>query len=130
MPPYSNSNVLRPGHHYQKFSFHQQQEALSTYFDLTYFQHGLWSNMCLSWIEINNGPYSKFDQICKTFPLLCRIVYLCTIVVAFVKCHYCGSAALNSVGWTFEFLSSKNSNITWVWSLNECYSKWFSNVVD
>ena len=32
-----NSNVLRPGHHYQKFKFHQQQEALATHFDFTSF---------------------------------------------------------------------------------------------
>ena len=31
-----NGNVLRPGH-YQKFKFHQQQEALATHFDFTYF---------------------------------------------------------------------------------------------
>ena len=32
-----NSNVLRPGHHYQKFKFHQQQEALAAHFDFTSF---------------------------------------------------------------------------------------------
>ena len=32
-----NSNVLRPGHHYQKFKFHQQQEAMATHFDFTSF---------------------------------------------------------------------------------------------
>ena len=32
-----NSNVLRPGHHYQKFKFHQQQEALAAHFDFTFF---------------------------------------------------------------------------------------------
>ena len=31
------SNVLRPGHHYQKFKFHQQQEALAAHFDFTSF---------------------------------------------------------------------------------------------
>ena len=33
----SNSNVLRPGHRYQKFKFHQQQEALAAHFDFTSF---------------------------------------------------------------------------------------------
>ena len=28
------NNVLQPGHHYQKFKFHQQQEALATQPDL------------------------------------------------------------------------------------------------
>ena len=32
-----NSNVLRPGHHYQKFKFHQQQETLAAHFDFTSF---------------------------------------------------------------------------------------------
>ena len=32
-----NSNVLQPGHHYQKFKFHQQQEALAAHFDFTSF---------------------------------------------------------------------------------------------
>ena len=32
-----NGNVLRPGHHYQKFKFHQQQEALAAHFDFTSF---------------------------------------------------------------------------------------------
>ena len=32
-----NSNVLRPVHHYQKFKFHQQQEALAAHFDFTSF---------------------------------------------------------------------------------------------
>ena len=32
-----NGNVLRPGHHYQKFKFYQQQEALATHFDFTSF---------------------------------------------------------------------------------------------
>ena len=32
-----NGNVLQPGHHYQKFKFHQQQEALATHFDFTSF---------------------------------------------------------------------------------------------
>ena len=32
-----NSNVLRPGHHYQKFKFHQQQEVLAAHFDFTSF---------------------------------------------------------------------------------------------
>ena len=31
------SNVLRPGHHYQKLKFHQQQEALAAHFDFTSF---------------------------------------------------------------------------------------------
>ena len=35
--PAGNSNVLRPGHHYQKFKFHQQQEALAAPFDFTSF---------------------------------------------------------------------------------------------
>ena len=30
-------SVLRPGHHYQKFKFHQQQEALAAHFDFTSF---------------------------------------------------------------------------------------------
>ena len=32
-----NSNVLWSGHHYQKFKFHQQQEALAAHFDFTSF---------------------------------------------------------------------------------------------
>ena len=32
-----NGNVLRPSHHYQKFKFHQQQEALAAHFDFTSF---------------------------------------------------------------------------------------------
>ena len=32
-----NGNVLRPGHHYQNFKFHQQQEALAAHFDFTSF---------------------------------------------------------------------------------------------
>ena len=32
-----NINVLLPGHHYQKFKFHQQQEALAAHFDFTSF---------------------------------------------------------------------------------------------
>ena len=32
-----NGNVLWPGHHYQKFKFHQQQEALAAHFDFTSF---------------------------------------------------------------------------------------------
>ena len=32
-----NGNVLQPGHHYQKFKFHQQQEALAAHFDFTSF---------------------------------------------------------------------------------------------
>ena len=32
-----NGNALRPGHHYQKFKFHQQQEALAAHFDFTSF---------------------------------------------------------------------------------------------
>ena len=32
-----NSNVLRPSHHYQKFKFHQQQEALAAHFDFISF---------------------------------------------------------------------------------------------
>ena len=32
-----NSEVLRPGHHYQKFKFHQQQEVLAAHFDFTSF---------------------------------------------------------------------------------------------
>ena len=32
-----HSNVLRTGHHYQKFKFHQQQEALAAHFDFTSF---------------------------------------------------------------------------------------------
>ena len=39
-----SSNVLWPGHHYQKFKFHLQQEALAAHFDFTsfyLFQHGL-----------------------------------------------------------------------------------------
>ena len=32
-----NSNVLRPGHHYQKFKFYQQQETLAVHFDFTSF---------------------------------------------------------------------------------------------
>ena len=35
--PAGNSNVLQPGHHYQKFKFHQQQEALAAHFDFTSF---------------------------------------------------------------------------------------------
>ena len=31
------TSVLRPGHHYQKFKFHQQQEALAAHFDFTSF---------------------------------------------------------------------------------------------
>ena len=30
-----NSNVLQPGHYYQKFKLHQQQEALAAHFDFT-----------------------------------------------------------------------------------------------
>ena len=32
-----NSNILRPGHHYQKFKFHQQQEAFATHSDFISF---------------------------------------------------------------------------------------------
>ena len=32
-----NGNALQPGHHYKKFKFHQQQEALATHFDFTSF---------------------------------------------------------------------------------------------
>ena len=32
-----NRNNLRPGHHYQKFKFHQQQATLVTHFDFTSF---------------------------------------------------------------------------------------------
>ena len=32
-----NGNVLRPGHPYQKFKFHQQQEALAAHFDFISF---------------------------------------------------------------------------------------------
>ena len=32
-----HGNVLQPGHHYQKFKFHQQQEALAAHFDFTSF---------------------------------------------------------------------------------------------
>ena len=37
LPKSGSSNILRPGHHYQKFKFHQQQEALAAHFDLTSF---------------------------------------------------------------------------------------------
>ena len=32
-----NGNVLWSGHHYQKFKFHQLQEALAAHFDFTFF---------------------------------------------------------------------------------------------
>ena len=32
-----SSNALRPGHHYQKFKYHQQQKALAAHFDFTSF---------------------------------------------------------------------------------------------
>ena len=35
--PAGGLDVLRPGHHYQKFKFHQQQEALAAHFDFTSF---------------------------------------------------------------------------------------------
>ena len=44
-----NGNVLRPGHHYQKFKFHQQQEALAAHFDLTSFSAQLFLN---SWPQL------------------------------------------------------------------------------
>ena len=44
-----NGNVLRPGHHYQKFKFHQQQEALAAHFDFTSFSAQPFLN---SWLQL------------------------------------------------------------------------------
>ena len=44
-----NGNVLRPGHHYQKFKFCQQQEALAAHFDFTSFSAQPFLN---SWLQL------------------------------------------------------------------------------
>ena len=59
--PAGNSNVLRPGHHYQKFKFHQQQEALAAHFDFTSFSAQPFLN---SWPQLflHQGCFG-WDQI-------------------------------------------------------------------
>ena len=56
-----NSNVLLPGHHYQKFKFHQQQEALAAHFDFTSFSAQPFLD---SWLQpfLNQGCFG-WDKV-------------------------------------------------------------------
>ena len=57
-----NSNVLQPGHHYQNFKFHQQQEALAAHFDFTSFS---------AWLFLGSWP-----QLFYTRGVLVGILFL------------------------------------------------------
>ena len=71
----SNSNVLWPGHHYQKFKFHQQQEALAAHFNFTPFS--AWF-LLDSWLQLFTpvvGFHFFFSLLAKI--LLCNNVIWC-----------------------------------------------------
>ena len=63
-----HSNVLRPDHHYQKFYFHQQQEALAAYFDFTPFS--AWPFRFLSATILHQGCFGwNFISFMLLLPL-------------------------------------------------------------
>ena len=64
---------MQPGHHYQKFEFHQQQEALATHSDFTSFSAqpflDSWLQLVLHqgcFVEISFSSSSS-DKITNTF---------------------------------------------------------------
>ena len=68
-----NINVLQPGHYYQKFKSHQQQEALAAHFDFTSFSAqpflDSWPQLflhqgCFGWDFISFFTCSTFKFSC------------------------------------------------------------------